>query len=64
MCGIAKNLLQTKMKNKSLPAEFLDYIKTRKAWWFILIISMLLIVSVFLISVQSSALSPFIYALF
>ncbi len=52
------------MKNKSLPAEFLDFLKTRGAWWFSLIILMLLIASIFIISVQSSALSPFIYALF
>jgi hypothetical protein len=52
------------MKNKSLVWEFWEFLKIRKAWWFILIILMLLIAGVFMISVQSSSLSPFIYALF
>ena len=51
-------------KNKGLLAEFWDFLKVRKAWWLTPIIIMLLLVGVIIIFGQSSALSPFIYALF
>jgi len=51
-------------KNKSLIAEFWDFLKVRKAWWLTPIIVMLLLISVLIIFGQSSAVSPFIYALF
>jgi|APSaa5957512535_1039671.scaffolds.fasta_scaffold534317_2 hypothetical protein len=64
ICGIVKNTLQIKMKNKTIAGEFWNYLKTRNAWWFSLIIFLLLISSILMISVQGSSLSPFIYALF
>ena len=51
-------------KNKSLPAEVWDFLKVRKAWWLTPIILMLVLVGVLIIFGQSSAVSPFIYALF
>ena len=51
-------------ENKSLIGELWDFLKVRKAWWLAPIIIMLLIVGVLIIFGQSSALSPFIYALF
>ena len=53
-----------KPKNKNLLGELWDFLKVRKAWWLTPIILMLLIVGVLIIFGQSSALSPFIYALF
>jgi hypothetical protein len=50
-------------KNKSLIAEAWDFLKIRKKWWLLPIIIMLLIVGSLIIFGQSSALSPFIYAL-
>ena len=50
-------------KNKSLLGEVWDFLKVRKAWWLAPIIVMLLVVGVLIILAQSSALSPFIYAL-
>ncbi len=50
--------------NKSFLGEFLDFLKVRKAWWLLPIIIMLLFVAVLIIFGQSSAVSPFIYALF
>ncbi len=51
-------------KNKSLVGEFWDFLKVRKAWWLAPIIIMLLLVGILIIFGQSSAVSPFIYALF
>lgn len=50
--------------NKSLFREFWDFLRVRKAWWLAPIIIMLLFVGVLIVFGQSSAVSPFIYALF
>jgi len=50
--------------NKSLIGETWDFLKVRKAWWLAPIIIMLILVGALIIFGQSSALSPFIYALF
>ena len=55
---------QPEYKNKSLLGEVWDFIKVRKAWWLAPIILMLVLVGALIIFGQSSALSPFIYALF
>jgi hypothetical protein len=52
------------MKNKGLVGELWDFLKVRKAWWLAPIIIMLILVGALIIMGQSSALSPFIYALF
>jgi len=44
--------------------EFWDFMKFRKKWWLLPIIFTLMIVGVLIIIGQSSAISPFIYALF
>jgi len=49
--------------NKPLIIEIWDFLKIRKAWWLTPIILMLIIVGMLIIFGQSSALSPFIYAL-
>lgn len=51
-------------KNKSLIGELWDFLKVRKAWWLAPIIIMLILVGILIVFSQSSALSPFIYALF
>jgi len=51
-------------KNKSLLGEAWDFLRVRKAWWLAPIIIMLILVGMLIIFGQSSALSPFIYALF
>jgi len=45
-----------KLKNKGLISELWTYLKVRKKWW-------LLPIGALIIFGQSSALSPFIYAL-
>lgn len=56
--------MDEKSGNKSLLAESWDFLKERKAWWLTPIIIMLVFVGVLIIFGQSSAISPFIYALF
>lgn len=51
-------------KNKSLLGEVWDFLKVRKKWWLLPIIVMLILVGILIVFGQSSALSPFIYALF
>lgn len=55
---------EQQLHNNSFLGEFWDFLKVRKAWWLLPIILMLLFVSVLIIFGQSSAVSPFIYALF
>lgn len=50
--------------NKSLMGEMWSFLKERKAWWLTPIVFMLIIAGFIIIFGQSSALSPFIYALF
>jgi len=52
------------MVNKSLLGELLDFLNERKAWWLAPLLIMLVLVGVLIIFAQSSAVSPFIYALF
>jgi len=49
--------------NRSLLGEVWDFLKVRKKWWLLPIIILLILIGVLVIFGQSSALSPFIYAL-
>lgn len=51
-------------KNKGMLSELWAFLRVRKAWWLTPIIVLLLLIAALLIFGQSSALSPFIYALF
>jgi hypothetical protein len=51
-------------KNRGLLAEIWDFLRIRKVWWLTPILILLVLVGVLIIFAQSSALSPFIYALF
>lgn len=53
-----------KTKNKSLLGELWDFLRVRKAWWLTPIILLLLLGGLLIIFSHSSALSPFVYALF
>lgn len=50
--------------NKPILVEMWDFLKVRKAWWLTPILVLLLLVGVLIVFGQSSAVSPFIYALF
>jgi len=49
--------------NRGIFGELWNFLKIRKKWWLLPIIIMLLLVGLLIIFAQSSALSPFIYAL-
>ncbi len=49
--------------NRSLVGEMWDFLRLRKKWWLLPIILLLLLIGILIIFGQSSALSPFIYAL-
>jgi len=49
--------------NRSLLVEVWDYLKVRKKWWLLPIIILIILAAALIIFGQSSALSPFIYAL-
>lgn len=51
-------------KNRNILFELWGFMKERKAWWLLPIIVMLLLVGILIVFGQSSAVSPFIYALF
>jgi membrane protein YdbS with pleckstrin-like domain len=48
----------------ALVMELLQYMNQDKLWWISPIVALLVIVSVFLILIEGSAVAPFIYAMF
>jgi Family of unknown function (DUF5989) len=52
------------MSKLSLLGDFWQFLKVRKKWWLTPIVITLLLVGVLLVVTESSALAPFIYALF
>lgn len=44
--------------------ELWDFMKVRKKWWLAPIVTILLLLGALIIFTESSALAPFIYALF
>jgi len=55
---------EKKMANQSLISEFWEFLKFRKRYWLLPIVSMLLLFGALIIFTESSAVAPFIYALF
>ncbi len=51
-------------KNKSIAFEIIEFMKHRKAWWLTPLVVMFVIIALLIVLSQSSAVSPFIYALF
>lgn len=50
--------------NKTILGDLWEFMKVNKKWWLLPILIMLLIAGIFIVFAQSSALSPFVYALF
>ena len=44
--------------------ELWDFMKTRKRWWLLPIIIMLVLLGLLIIFTEGSALAPFVYTLF
>lgn len=52
------------MSKLSLLGDFWQFLRVRKKWWLTPIVITLLLVGALLVVTESSALAPFIYALF
>ena len=52
------------MANQSIISEFWEFLKFRKRYWLLPIVMVLLLLSALIVFTESSAVAPFIYALF
>ena len=52
------------MANQSIISEFWDFLKHRKRYWLAPIVIVLLLLGALIVFTESSAVAPFIYALF
>jgi len=52
------------MANQSIIGEFWEFLKVRKRYWLLPIVIMLGLLSALIVFTETSAIAPFIYALF
>jgi hypothetical protein len=52
------------MANPSIIAEFWEFLKVRKRYWLLPIVIMIFLIGALIVFTESSAVAPFIYALF
>lgn len=52
------------MNKLSIVKEFFHFLRTRKKWWLLPIVGLLLMLGMILVAAKGSALAPFIYSLF
>jgi len=52
------------MANQSFIREFWEFLKIRKRYWLLPIFIMLVLLSALIVFTETSAIAPFIYALF
>ena len=52
------------MANQSLVSEFWEFLKVRKRYWLLPIVIFLFLLGALMVFTESSAVAPFIYALF
>ena len=52
------------MANQSIISEFWEFLKVRKRFWLLPIVIVLLLFGALIVFTESSAIAPFIYALF
>ena len=52
------------MANQSIISEFWEFLKIRKRYWLLPIVLVLFLLSALIVFTESSAVAPFIYALF
>ncbi len=50
--------------NRNVLLQLWDFLKVRKKWWLLPIVIMLILMGALIVFSQSSAVSPFVYALF
>ena len=52
------------MANQSIISEFWEFLKVRKRYWLLPIVVVLMLLGALIVFTESSAIAPFIYALF
>ena len=52
------------MANRGFVGQMWGFLRTRKKWWLLPILAVMLVVGALLVFAQGSALAPFIYTLF
>ena len=52
------------MANQSLITEFWEFLRIRKRYWLLPIVLVLVLLSAIIVFTETSAIAPFIYALF
>ena len=52
------------MANQSLVSEFWEFLKVRKRYWLLPIVLSLFLLGALIVFTETSAVAPFIYALF
>jgi hypothetical protein len=52
------------MANQSILSEFWEFLKVRKRYWLAPIVIVLLLLGALIVFTETSAVAPFIYALF
>jgi len=52
------------MANQSILSEFWEFLRHRKRYWLLPIVLVLLMLGALIVFTESSAVAPFIYALF
>lgn len=52
------------MPNQSIISEFWEFLRYRKKYWLLPIVIVLLLLGALIVFTESSAVAPFIYALF
>jgi hypothetical protein len=57
-------LREKDMTNQSTASEFWEFLKVRKKFWLLPIVLVLFVLGAFIVFTESSAIAPFIYALF
>jgi hypothetical protein len=56
--------MKDSLKRFAILGELWQYVRMRKRWWMGSIILVLVLLSIFIVLVEGSAIAPFIYALF
>ena len=52
------------MANQSIITEFWEFLKVRKRYWLLPIVVVFMLLGALIVFTESSAIAPFIYALF
>jgi hypothetical protein len=62
--GDGMGFIQSTGRRIGIAGELLSFFASHKRWWMLPMIVVVLLVAVIIVVAQSSALAPFIYALF